>query len=103
MALLVAYCGESYYGLQMNRSDQSLKTIEREFFLAVTKSKLVLPNCATEPSKMSYKCASRTDKACIFKVLIVNCLVLDLYLRSKIEQKKFLTYLKIRRQLYKND
>ena len=68
MALLVAYCGESYYGLQMNRSDQSLKTIEREFFLAVTKSKLVLPNCATEPSKMSYKCASRTDKASVFKV-----------------------------------
>ena len=63
MALLVAYCGENYYGLQMNRRDQSLKTIEREFFLAVTKSKLVLPNCATEPSKMSYKCASRTDKA----------------------------------------
>jgi len=72
MALLVAYCGENYYGLQMNRSDQSLKTIEREFFLAVAKSKLVLPNCATEPSKMSYKCASRTDKGVSTCGLIVS-------------------------------
>ena len=76
MALLVAYCGENYYGLQMNRSDQSLKTIEREFFLAVTKSKLVLPNCATEPSKMSYKCASRTDK-------VSDCFFISFFLSNK--------------------
>jgi len=62
VAVLLAYCGKNYHGLQMNRSDRSLDTIEKHFFMALTKSKLVLPNCSIDPSKMGYKCASRTDK-----------------------------------------
>ena len=66
VALLLAYCGEKYYGLVMNRGDRSLEkinpTIEGEFFKALVKAKIVSQDCADTPTKMGYKCASRTDK-----------------------------------------
>uniref|UniRef100_H2YLR8 Pseudouridylate synthase 1 homolog n=1 Tax=Ciona savignyi TaxID=51511 RepID=H2YLR8_CIOSA len=62
VAMLFAYCGANYHGLQMNRGDRSIKTVEGALFQALVDAKVVPFNCVEEPHKMTYKSASRTDK-----------------------------------------
>ncbi|CAK8698623.1 unnamed protein product [Clavelina lepadiformis] len=62
VALLLAYCGENYFGMAMNRGDRERKTIEGSLIRALVDAKLVPENCWDHPNKMSYKVASRTDK-----------------------------------------
>ncbi|XP_078486931.1 pseudouridylate synthase 1 homolog [Ciona intestinalis] len=62
VAMLFAYCGANYHGLQMNRGERWIKTIEGDLFQALVNAKVVPSNCVQEPHKMTYKNASRTDK-----------------------------------------
>ena len=67
----MAYCGENYHGMAMNRGDRQFKTIEGELVSALVKARLVPENCWDDPNKMTYKIASRTDKVCLFNLLVL--------------------------------
>lgn len=62
VAILLAYCGKNYYGLQCNRGDRELPTIEGKLFEALGKAKVVPEICVEKPTQMKYASASRTDK-----------------------------------------
>lgn len=60
VALLIAYCGDGYYGIQFQKSE--LKTIESEIIKALLAAKLIPKEHAETPQKMSFQRAARTDK-----------------------------------------
>ena len=60
--MLVAYCGENYHGVMMNRGDRSYPTIEKEFITALVKAKIVPAHCWENPYAMRFVISSRTDK-----------------------------------------
>lgn len=60
-ALLLAYCGAGYYGIQMQRNNQ-FKTIEGELIKALLTAGLIMDDHAETPSKMSFQRSARTDK-----------------------------------------
>ena len=62
VAVLFAYVGTNYHGLQMNRGDRSMPTVEGALFKALVNAKVVPSNCWEDPHKMTYRCASRTDR-----------------------------------------
>lgn len=59
IALLIAYNGAGYYGVQIN---PGYPTIESEFFPALVKIKAIPEDHAATPSKMWFQRGSRTDK-----------------------------------------
>ncbi|RUS88057.1 hypothetical protein EGW08_004223 [Elysia chlorotica] len=59
IALMIAYNGAGYYGVQVN---PGFPTIESEFFPALVKIKAIPEDHATTPSKMWFQRGSRTDK-----------------------------------------
>lgn len=61
-ALLLAYCGAGYYGIQMQNRNDQFKTIESELVRALLAAGLIQEDHAETPSKMSFQRAARTDK-----------------------------------------
>ncbi|XP_029645099.1 tRNA pseudouridine synthase A isoform X2 [Octopus sinensis] len=59
VALLMAYSGEGYYGIQVN---SAFPTIESELFKALVAVGLVPQDHVDNPYKMSFQRAARTDK-----------------------------------------
>merc|ERR1712168_1314549 len=62
VAILVAYCGTGYYGLQI-QSDPSFRTIEGDFYKALENSGLITAENAKDlKTQTGFQRASRTDK-----------------------------------------
>ncbi|XP_046551411.1 tRNA pseudouridine synthase A-like [Haliotis rubra] len=59
VAMLLAYCGKGYYGIQRNRG---FNTIEEELLTALLKNELIPQEHFDCPQKMSFQRAARTDK-----------------------------------------
>jgi len=59
VAMLLAYCGSSYQGMQIN---PNARTIESELHAAFAKSGVVSPENALDPSKVNFVRSCRTDK-----------------------------------------
>ncbi|CAD5116614.1 DgyrCDS5487 [Dimorphilus gyrociliatus] len=67
-ALLLAYCGKDYYGLQINKG---YKTIEGVLFEAMVKSGVVRQD-HVENNGMRFQRAARTDKGVSAAANVVN-------------------------------
>lgn len=61
VALLIAYCGAGYYGIQIQMNGH-FKTIESEILKALVAAELIPQDHADTPKKMSLQRAARTDK-----------------------------------------
>ncbi|XP_070209957.1 pseudouridylate synthase 1 homolog [Littorina saxatilis] len=61
VALLLAYCGAGYYGIQIQKNG-NFKTIESELIKALLAAGLITEEHSETPSKMSFQRAARTDK-----------------------------------------
>lgn len=61
VALLIAYCGAGYSGIQIQKHE-NLKTIEGELIRALLAAELIQKDHAETPQKMSFQRAARTDK-----------------------------------------
>ncbi|XP_048241100.1 tRNA pseudouridine synthase A-like isoform X2 [Haliotis rufescens] len=59
VAILLAYCGKGYYGIQRNKG---FDTIEEELLKALLKNELIPQEHFDCPQKMSFQRAARTDK-----------------------------------------
>ncbi|XP_067656614.1 pseudouridylate synthase 1 homolog [Haliotis asinina] len=59
VAMLLAYCGKGYYGIQRNKG---FNTIEEELLTALLKNELIPQEHFDCPQKMSFQRAARTDK-----------------------------------------
>nr|XP_040054017.1 tRNA pseudouridine synthase A isoform X2 [Gasterosteus aculeatus aculeatus] len=62
VALLVAYSGKGYYGMQRNTGTSQFRTIEDELVAALIKSGCIPENHGDEMKKMSFQRCARTDK-----------------------------------------
>ncbi|XP_068430540.1 pseudouridylate synthase 1 homolog [Clinocottus analis] len=62
VALLVAYSGKGYYGMQRNPGTSQFRTIEDELVTALIKSGCIPENHGDEMKKMSFQRCARTDK-----------------------------------------
>ncbi|XP_056288520.1 tRNA pseudouridine synthase A [Pseudoliparis swirei] len=62
VALLVAYSGKGYYGMQRNPGTSQFRTIEDELVNALVKSTCIPENHGDEMKKMSFQRCARTDK-----------------------------------------
>ncbi|XP_076467922.1 pseudouridylate synthase 1 homolog [Babylonia areolata] len=61
VALLIAYCGAGYYGIQIQMKGD-FRTIESEMIKALVAAGLIPQDHADTPQKMSLQRAARTDK-----------------------------------------
>ncbi|KAL8601278.1 hypothetical protein ACOMHN_003222 [Nucella lapillus] len=61
VALLIAYCGAGYYGIQIQMNG-NFRTIESEILKALVAAELLPQDHADTPKKMSLQRAARTDK-----------------------------------------
>ncbi|KAJ8286289.1 hypothetical protein GJAV_G00036760 [Gymnothorax javanicus] len=62
VALLIAYSGKGYYGMQRNVSCSQFKTIEDELATALVKSGCILECHGLDMKKVSFQRCARTDK-----------------------------------------
>lgn len=62
VALLLAYSGKGYYGMQRNARTSQFRTIEDELVSALIKSECIPENHGDEMKKMSFQRCARTDK-----------------------------------------
>ncbi|XP_061822455.1 pseudouridylate synthase 1 homolog isoform X1 [Nerophis lumbriciformis] len=62
VALLMAYCGKGYYGMQRNPGNTQFRTIEDELVTALVNSGCIPENHGDEMKKMSFQRCARTDK-----------------------------------------
>ncbi|XP_059214039.1 tRNA pseudouridine synthase A [Centropristis striata] len=62
VALLMAYSGKGYYGMQRNPGTSQFRTIEDELVTALVKSGCIPENHGDEMKKMSFQRCARTDK-----------------------------------------
>lgn len=62
VALLLAYSGKGYYGMQRNPGNNQFKTIEDDLITALVKSGCIPENHGEDMKKMSFQRCARTDK-----------------------------------------
>ncbi|CAF91572.1 unnamed protein product, partial [Tetraodon nigroviridis] len=62
VALLLAYSGKGYYGMQRNPGSSEFRTIEDDLVAALVKSGCIPENHAEDMKKMSFQRCARTDK-----------------------------------------
>lgn len=62
VALLMAYSGKGYYGMQRNAGNTQFRTIEDDLVTALIKSGCIPENHGDEMKKMSFQRCARTDK-----------------------------------------
>ncbi|XP_076836278.1 pseudouridylate synthase 1 homolog [Brachyhypopomus gauderio] len=62
VALLLAYSGKGYYGMQRNTGNSQFKTIEDELVTALIKAGCIPENHGDDMKKMSFQRCARTDK-----------------------------------------
>ncbi|KAE8285190.1 tRNA pseudouridine synthase A [Larimichthys crocea] len=62
VALLLAYSGKGYYGMQRNPGTTQFRTIEDDLVTALIKSGCIPENHGDEMKKMSFQRCARTDK-----------------------------------------
>ncbi|NP_001008603.2 pseudouridylate synthase 1 homolog [Danio rerio] len=62
VALLMAYSGKGYYGMQRNARNSQFKTIEDELVTALVGARCIPEGHAEEMKKMSFQRSARTDK-----------------------------------------
>lgn len=62
VALLMAYSGKGYYGMQRNVGSSQFRTIEDELVTALIKSGCIPENHGDDMKKMSFQRCARTDK-----------------------------------------
>lgn len=62
VALLLAYSGKGYYGMQRNPGNTQFKTIEGDLVTALVKSGCIPENHGEDMKKMSFQRCARTDK-----------------------------------------
>ncbi|KAM6985561.1 pseudouridylate synthase 1 homolog [Aplochiton taeniatus] len=62
VALLMAYSGKGYFGMQRNVGSSQFRTIEDELVTALIKSSCIPENHGDDMKKMSFQRCARTDK-----------------------------------------
>eukprot|EP00066_Takifugu_rubripes_P029250 XP_011618516.1 PREDICTED: tRNA pseudouridine synthase A, mitochondrial isoform X2 [Takifugu rubripes] len=62
VALLMAYSGKGYYGMQRNPGSSEFRTIEDDLVAALVKSGCIPQNHGDDMKKMSFQRCARTDK-----------------------------------------
>ncbi|GJE90935.1 tRNA pseudouridine synthase [Phanerochaete sordida] len=60
-ALLLGFCGSGYSGMQIQRTDEKIKTIEGTLFDALVRVGAVSKDNADNPGKVNFNRAARTD------------------------------------------
>ncbi|XP_037547968.1 tRNA pseudouridine synthase A-like, partial [Nematolebias whitei] len=63
VALLLAYSGKGYYGMQRNNRNSQFNTIEDDLVTALIKSGCIPEDHGDEMKKMSFQRCARTDKS----------------------------------------
>ncbi|KAI2651477.1 tRNA pseudouridine synthase A [Labeo rohita] len=62
VALLMAYSGKGYYGMQRNAKNSQFRTIEDELVTALVKAECIPEGHGDDMKKMSFQRCARTDK-----------------------------------------
>uniref|UniRef100_A0A672N378 tRNA pseudouridine synthase A, mitochondrial-like n=2 Tax=Sinocyclocheilus grahami TaxID=75366 RepID=A0A672N378_SINGR len=62
VALLMAYSGKGYYGMQRNAKNSQFRTIEDELVTALVRAGCIPEGHGDDMKKMSFQRCARTDK-----------------------------------------